>query len=448
MKKIIVILLSLFLVLGLAACAGDAPAPPPEAPAPDAPAPEPLPPPPVQDVDADGIEPGASLVFWSMWSEAEPQAFTLTAAANAFTEQTGVTVSINFNGRQGQREGVGPALAAGETIDLFDEDIDRVTSQWGEYLLVLDDFMNGVFSDTHGQPYKSLVNQTLVNMAFEKGGNKFTVVPYQPFIYTTQYNKDLFADAGITSVPTNWEEFLDASQKLLDNGTIPMTVDNAYIPAKIGYTLTRVVGVERTLEIFANFELDDPGVLRTAQIWEDYIKRGFMSPRAATNVYPEGQAGEFAMDTVAMVICGTWLPVELREINPDINWGQFAWPAIDPGGAGIEAHNIGSQCFGINKNTAYPNAAFAFLRWITLGYWDQILANETMGVPMANDATWPPELADAKQIFYDTTNPFPWAAGAEDNPNVSAAIIDGFQRMVAGTMTAQEYADSLAAISG
>jgi len=399
-----------------------------------------------QDAEADGLEEGASLVYWSMWSEAEPQAIVLAAAAAAFTEETGVPVTISFNGRQGQREGLAPALAAGETIDIFDEDIDRVTGQWGDHLLVLDEFVDEVFSDTNGQPYSSLISATGIDMARERGGGNVTVIPYQPFIFVTQYNKDLFEEAGITSLPTNWDEFLEVCQMLLDAGITPITMDNSYMPANFGTTLTRVVGSERALEIFTYFEFDDPGILRTAEIFEELHTRGFMSPRAATNVFPEGQAGEFAMETAAMNLNGTWLPNELRELNPDINWGQFAWPAIDAGGAGVEAHNIGFQCFGINTATNYPNAAFAFVRWVTLGYWDQRLADDTWGVPMANDAVWPSQLADAQAIFEATTDRLTWAAGGENDPNVSAAIIEGMQRMFAGTMTAQEFADSLVAL--
>ena len=450
--KIMAVLLMLAMVFGAAACGGGDPhvvtIAPEEAAAPEEPAPAPPAPPPVveQDVHADGIEDGASLVFWSMWSETEPQAIVIQAAAEMFTSSTGVPVTINFNGRQGQREGVGPALTAGETIDIFDEDIDRVTAQWGDHLLDLTDFVSSEWSDTNGREFKSIVNNSLMNMAFDKGGNKYTVIPYQPFIFTTMYNKDLFAQAGIRNTPVNWEEFLEVCQKLVDAGITPMTVDNAYIPANFGYTLTRVAGVERTMEIFAASDLSDPAVLRVCEIFEEMVERGFISPRAATNVFPEGQAGEFAMESVAMILCGTWLPNELKELNDELAWGSFPWPSIDAGGAGPEAHNIGAQCFGINKNTAYPNAAFAFVRWMTLGHWDQVLANDTMGVPMANDAIWPPQLADAKAIFDATSHPFPWAAGAEDDPNISAVIIDGFQRLVAGSIDAQQYADLLAEI--
>jgi len=311
----------------------------------------------------------------------------------------------------------------------------------------LNDFVNDSFSDTNDQPFISLINTGLMDMAYERADGNYMVVPYQPFIFTTMYNKTLFQEAGISGTPKNWDEFLDACQQLADIGVTPLTVDNSYIPALFGYTLTRVAGVDKALEIFENAALDDPAVLRTAQVFEDMVEKGFISPRAATNVFPEGQAGELAMETAAIYLNGTWLPNELREINPDLVWGSFPWPQIDPEGAGGEANNLGAQCFAINRNTAYPNAAFAFIRWITLGYWDQKLANDSWGVPMANDAIWPAPLADAKEIFAGTTVRFTWAAGADDNPNISAGIVDGFQRLVAGTFNAQQFYDFLAAIN-
>jgi raffinose/stachyose/melibiose transport system substrate-binding protein len=175
------------------------------------------------------------------------------------------------------------------------------------------------------------------------------------------------------------------------------------------------------------------------------VKEGYISPKAATNVYPEGQSSEFAPELVAMYLTGTWLPNEIKPLNPNIKWGSFAWPAIDPTGNGTEASNYGGQSYGISKNSQYPNAAFAFIRFMTLGEYDQKLATESLGVPMANNATWPAELADAKALFDITTVRLPWAAGMED-PAVGPTIAEGFQKLVTGAFTAQQYADSLAAM--
>ncbi|MCL2163987.1 MAG: extracellular solute-binding protein [Oscillospiraceae bacterium] len=406
----------------------------------------------VPDTDSGGgslgdIESGAVLTYWSMWSEAEPQAIVISEAARAFEAANGVKIDITFNGRQMQREGIEPALAAGQAIDLFDEDIDRVSRSWGAYLLPLNDYVNGVYSDTGGQPYLSLISNTLMDLAKEKGDGSYTVVPYQPFIFTTMYNKRLFTDAGITASPKNWDEFLDVCAKLKAIGITAMTVDNAYIQALFGYILDRVVGAGKCAEMVANKDFTDPGVLRTCQILENLVNEGYMSQKAATNVYPEGQASEFATEQVAMYLNGTWLPNELKELNPDIQWGSFAWPVIDPTGDGPEANNIGAQSYGISKNSPYPNAAFAFVRWMTIGDYDQKLATDTLGVPMANNATWPEATIEAKSIFDNTTIRLTWAVGMEDDSDISAAISEGFQRLVTGTYNAQQFADSLASLS-
>lgn len=391
------------------------------------------------------IEKDAKLVYWSMWSETEPQAIVIAEAAKAFESKYGVSVEVNFNGRQLQRDGLQPALDAGQEIDLFDEDIDRVSGTWAKYLLPLDNYVNGVYEETNGQPYVSMVNKVLINLSKTVGGGSYTTIPYQPNIYTTQYNKKLFEAAGITAMPKTWDEFLDVCSKLKASGVIPFTVDNAYYYGLFGYILDRIVGSEKCAEMVANVDFSNPGVLKACQILEDMIKKGYISPKAATNVYPEGQSSEFAPEKVAMYLTGTWLPNEIKPLNPNIQWGSFAWPAIDPAGDGTEANNYGGQSFGINKNSKYPNTAFAFIRFMTLGEYDQKLATDSLGVPMSNDATWPAELADAKALFDATTTRLPWAVGMED-PAVGATIAEGFQKLVTGTFNAQQYADSLAAM--
>ena len=71
---------------------------------------------------AETAKPQAKLVYWTMWNEAEPQGTVIAEAVAAFTKETGIEVEVNFNGRE-IRKTLQPALDAGETIDVFDEDI-------------------------------------------------------------------------------------------------------------------------------------------------------------------------------------------------------------------------------------------------------------------------------------------------------------------------------------
>jgi len=400
--------------------------------------------------DLGTLEEGASLVYWTMWNEAEPQGAVIAEAAKAFEDKTGVHVEVNFNGRD-IRKTLEPALDAGENIDLFDEDVDRVINSWGNYLLPLDEYAAAEYDDTDGKAYRDVVSKALIDLAEQMGeekgladGGKLHHIPYQPFIFTMMYNKDLFDKAGITSAPANWEEFLDVCAKLKESGVTPITVDDAYMAALFGYTLDRIVGSDKCREIVENLDFSDPGVLEACQLWEKMAKEGYLSSKAATNVWPAGQVDEFAKNEAAMYLNGTWLPNEIKEQTENFRWGSFAWPAINAAGDGTEANNYGGQSFGINKNTKYPNAAFAFIRFMTIGEYDQKLAEESMGVPMGVTSVWPEQLEEAKAVFEGSSKRLGWAVGMEDNSDVNAAIKDGFAKLVTGEYDGQKFADALA----
>lgn len=433
MKKALALILALSLTLTLAACGGAPASSAPIASSTAASAPA--------GNDLAVPEDGAKLVYWTMWNEAEPQGKVVAEAVEAFTEATGVEVEVNFNGRD-IRKTLQPALDSNEVIDLFDEDIERVANTWGNYLLDLTDYVNGTYD---GAVYRDQINKTLVDLAEKIGGGKIMNVPYQPSTFVVMYNKDLFEKAGVSAVPKTWDEFTAACEKLVAAGITPITVDDAYMAAFFGYNMDRLVGAAKCAEMVEKVDFSDPAVLEFAKIWQEAAEKGWISPKAASNIYPAGQVEEIATGKVAMYLNGTWLPNEIKGQAPDLNWGSFAWPAMK-GGDGIETNNFGAQSFGINKNTKYPNAAFALVRWMTTGEWDQKLADESMGVPMANDAKWPAQIAEAKAVIDATTNRIPWAAGMEDKPEINAAIKENFAKLVKGDINAQGFADAMAAL--
>jgi raffinose/stachyose/melibiose transport system substrate-binding protein len=385
---------------------------------------------------------GAKLVYWTMWNEAEPQGQVIARAAEAFTKETGIKIDINFNGRD-IRMTLQPALDAGEVIDIFDEDIDRVNSVWGNYLLPLDQYAAKSYSTTGGQPFNTVVNNTLMNLVKQIGGGSVKTIPYQPFVFTMMYNKDLFNQAGITALPKNWDEFLAACAKLKTINIPAVTVDDAYMACLFGYTIDRLVGMDATMRMAANKDFSGPQVLRFGQLWENMAKNGYVHPNAAGNVWPAGQVNEFAQGRAAMYLNGTWLPNEIKGNAPNFNWGSFAFPAIDSAGDGTEAHNYGGQCFGINKNSKYPEEAFRWVVWMTTGKYDEELARESLGIPMGNNSQWPTQLAEAKLVVDGTSTRLPWAVGMEDDGEVNARIKENLGRLFKGDFNAQQFADAM-----
>ncbi len=385
---------------------------------------------------ATGIEDGAKLVYWPMWAETEPQGVVLAEAVQAFSDETGVPVEINWAGGRDTRKTLTPALDAGETIDIFDEDIERVNVTWGNYLLDIQDMYDA-------SALSGAQNETLINLAKELGGGSLKSVPYQPSTFLMMYNKEAFDKAGIKAVPTTWEEFLAACEALKGAGYIPLTIDDAYMAAFFGYMMDRVAGFDTTKAVAAG-DFSNAAVLETAKAIQELTDKGYIDPRAAGNVWPAGQ-NNIADGSVAMYLNGTWLPNEIKNQTPEgFMWGTFALPNIAEGGDGAESNQYGAQSFAINKDTQYPGAAFALIEYLTSGEWDQKLADETIGVPMANDATWPEALTDAKAVLDNTTNRLSWAVDMENDANVNASIKENLAKMIGGSLDAQGFADAFA----
>jgi raffinose/stachyose/melibiose transport system substrate-binding protein len=385
---------------------------------------------------------GAKIVYWSMWNEAEPQGQVIARAAEAFTKETGIVVDINFNGRE-IRKTLQPALDAGEPIDLFDEDIERVANTWGNYLLPLDAYVAKSYSTTGEKPYGDVINKTLLTLARELGGGQVKNIPYQPSAFVTMYNKDLFEQAGITALPKTGDELLEACAKLKAIGVTGITVDDAYMAAFFGYNMDRLVGSDATLAMVNNNDFSGPQVLAFGQLMELMVQNGYFSQKAASNIYPAGQVEEIATGKVAMYLNGTWLPNEIKGNAPNMRWGAFAWPALGSGD-GPEANHFGSQSFGINKNTKYPEEAFRFIVWLTTGEWDATLAEESIGIPMGNDSAWPDALAEAKVVVDSTTKRLPWAVGMENSPDINAKIKENLAKLIMGSLNAAQFAEAMA----
>ena len=80
---------------------------------------------------------------------------------------------------------------------------------------------------------------------------------------------------------------------------------------------------------------------------------------------------------------------------------------------------------------------------MTTGEWDNTLARETIGIPVGIDSIWPPELAEARVVVENTTVRMPWAAGMENTAALNAKNIENFQRLMAGGMNAQQFAEAM-----
>ena len=394
---------------------------------------------------------GDKLVYWSMWSEGEPQAKVIQEAVAKYTEDTGVEVDLQFKGRNGQREGLQPALDAKQTIDLFDEDVNRVNGTWGAYLMDLEELA--------ADYEKEHANEILFSIARTAGGGTLKSIPYQPSIFGFFYNKALFAKAGIEAVPTTWAELDAACAKLVEAGITPITGDTTYQTSALGYHLGRYLGQDGVKALVNDPASEDPDsvnwdnekVLQAVKDYEDFASKGYFSKNIASNIYPDGQNKEFAPGNAAIIICGSWLPNEVKEmVAEDFEWGYFNYPSVEGGTDDAAANNIANQVFAINKDSKMADQAFELITYITTGEFDKKMTEEALCIPTdkANSEAWPAALAEVKPGFDSTTVFYDWAVGAENNGDLTSAMQEHFVNVMAGKMTAEDFVKECAALCG
>ena len=387
------------------------------------------------------------LTYWSMWNSTEPQALAIEEGINEFmVMHPNVKVTINWNGRE-IRKTLQPALDNGQTVDIWDEDLERVTKNWKDYALNLNDYITKSYPGTDGKTYEESVMGSLLDLArYYSEEDSVYAVPYQPFVFAFMYNKAHFAEAGIDAAPQNWDDFLVACEKLKEAGFVPMTTDDAYIDTLLGYHLSRYKGyawVEELVKDKTNEMWNDEAVINTANDFQNLVDNGYISETVGSNKWPAGQQ-DIAAGTVSMYLNGTWLVNEIMgSTGPDFEWGTFSYPAVEGGVNGVSAANYGSQAFQISKNCENPEVAFELLVHLTTGKWDSEIAQKSFGVPVSGTAQWPSQLVEAKGVFEKLDTVYPWAGGIQADTDKLPIIAAAFTNLLSGQFNAEEFLEAV-----
>ena len=374
------------------------------------------------------------ILYWSQWEATEPQGIVIAEAAKAFEKETGIKVNIEFKGRSGIKTTIEPSIDAGIEIDLFDDNFDRSNGQWTKLTLNLEDLYKKYNYEEYALP------AVIANCRAVSGD--IHVVPYQPSVYAFVYNTEIFEKAGIAKTPETWDEFLDCCEKIKAAGFNPCTSDDAYALQYLGFYLARLAGQDVVLDLAKNGGwAKNEYAQQAAKAFEDMAKKGYFSPYIASNVYPAGQNGEFALGETAMLFCGSFLPNELKKIvGDDYVWGAFPFPTVPGGTCGFEYANISGTCLNINAKSKHADEAFQFAMYLTRGDWDKKLSTETIGVPSdIRNYEWPAQLANFKQVFDLAKYRWESAAGVKSNSKTQPALKAAFIKLCAGQLTAEEF---------
>lgn len=384
-------------------------------------------------------EEGVTITYWSMWSEGESQAIAIQEIIDDYEAATGVTVNVEWKGRDITTL-IAASLDAGETIDLYEDDFQRLSQTFGDYALDLTEMAEAV-------DYASLSNTALTSAVTGWADGSLACLPYQPYISGIFYNKAIFEEVGVEE-PTTWEEFLEVCQAIKDAGYTPLTLDDAYINLNLGYHLARYLGQDGVKEVVNNGDwAENEAVLKMAEDMQTLVDNGYLS-EYAPGAYPEGE-NEVGYGETAMVVNASWVPAEIEgNTDSDLEWGMFSYPAVDGGVDGTEAMMVGAQGISVSANSEHAQEAFDLALAIVSGEGDAALSVATDSIPAdPNNTEWPELLANCKAAFDAATTSYEWDCGIDDNADMTETIQEAGAQLFAGSISAQEFVDTLEAAS-
>lgn len=266
------------------------------------------------------------------------------------------------------------------------------------------------------------------------------------------YNKDLFAQAGITETPTTWDELLADVQLLKDAGITPIALGEGekwpghfwwvYLAIRTGGQDAFNAAYTRTGS-FADAPFVQAGELLEQLIALEPFQEGFIGSTYGDEsaLMGNGQA--------AMELMGHWAPGAQKGnsesgegLGDKLGW--FPFPAVD-GGAGDPTDLLGGGdgiAFGVN---ASPEA-IDFAKFITnaenqtrqselgTGWLPTVTGAEaSVTDPLLQTVLAARNSAGYYQSYYDQFLP----------PAVAQAVLDAVEGIFAGTITAADAAQQI-----
>ncbi len=384
MKKLFALLLAVMMVLSLAACAGETVETKP----------------PVEDPSEGGNQEVATpkeIVFWSLWNDGEPQSEVIKEAAAAYEAKTGVKVIIEWKGRD-VNQILSASLENKEKIDIIEDDYQRIAMV---YPNIAD--LTELAKAAGYKGYDCLNNQVI-----EWAGHLNSIVE-QPQVGGVFYNKDLFAEAGV-SEPKTWAEFMDVCQKLVDSGVAPMALDSAYADFMFYHALVSYMDEAAIEKVAKEGGWSNTDAVKAAQDTIDFVKAGFLAD-GAPDEYPSNQ-NKLGTDEAAMIVCANYVTAEVNNnMNVELNWGLFGYP-------GCSAAYGGANSLAVTDYSENKQEAFDFIMFLVTGEYDQKMADTIGQIPADPTNKAPAHLSGTIETLLAAEKPMTWCAGLNANADL------------------------------
>ncbi len=280
------------------------------------------------------------------------------------------------------------------------------------------------------------------------GSGSLYAVPDGVSMTGLYWNKKVAKELGITEAPTTIEQLEADMKKAKDAGKLAMMM-----PAKEGGTsyiyqalLTNYEGRDTVQNWIlqkdgATFVTD--GALKAAEQVKSWQDAGYFSSDALA-LDGSTALSRFCNGEALFFPSGSWYSASINDaLGDDAGW--VAFPGVNEGEESAASNAV--TAFGIPSNAKHKNAAAAFLNFLQSDEARQIAVDN--GYPPIGEGDVPDtdnQLLSQVLTSYESLVASGNTTDYINNATAgiqSSAIIPGFQSLLDGTMTPQEFVDSI-----
>jgi multiple sugar transport system substrate-binding protein/raffinose/stachyose/melibiose transport system substrate-binding protein len=217
-------------------------------------------------------------------------------------------------------------------------------------------------------------------------GKRF-LVPFNYHYAGMFYNKKVLADAGVTTLPATWDEFLALCKTLKDKGVAPIALGSKNRwPAQFwfDYLLLRTAGPDYRAKLMAGeASYDDPEVAAAMKLWKDMLDAGLFVENANADDWTDA-ADKVARGDAAMTLMGTWITGYWNGVGlkPGEDYDFFQFPKIKDGVPNAAVGPVDGLV--VSANAANPEGAEKFLAFMVSNTDVQAKWAEAQGALSAN----------------------------------------------------------------
>jgi raffinose/stachyose/melibiose transport system substrate-binding protein len=373
---------------------------------------------------------GVNLTIWAAQnSNSVPK-----SVVSAFEAKTGAKVNV-VTIPDPYEQGVQTKIATGDKPDL------AFWQPTASMLTAINAKTN--LQSLDGAPWVEKLKPAVKDITGILDNTRYASLITSPAVEGVYYNKDVFAKAGITSAPKNWDGFLAAARTIKKAGTVPffeMGGDKWATQWWVQVQLADAAKDGLWDKVNQNQEkFTDPTILTAVQNYKGLIDEGLFNPNIKTATFAD-QADALLSGKAAMAVQvnSFFGQLQAKADTAELNKKIGFFP-ISP--AGNVATVIPDQsnaliAFKTGDSTREAAARQLLSFWMGEGYQDFVSAQKTVSLETGakDSAEVPQALLDAAASLSDSVGSMQSLAVA--NPDLYLNLAD----MIQGTKTAQQVA--------